>query len=87
MFNLYDKRATDFHPWARKGGDPEDAPFNYNPPRFSTQVGWLKAKDQTILALHKRVITHNARIDVDHEEDRSVGLNDPRPRPMMGSTG
>ena len=37
------------------------------------QVGWLKAKDQTILALHKRVITHNARIDVDHEEDRSVG--------------
>ena len=39
----------------------------------SLQVGWLKAKDQTILALHKRVITHNARIDVDHEEDRSVG--------------
>ena len=38
-----------------------------------SQVGWLKAKDQTILALHKRVITHNARIDVDHEEDRSVG--------------
>ena len=36
-------------------------------------MGWLKAKDQTILALHKRVITHNARIDVDHEEDRSVG--------------
>ena len=25
------------------------------------QVGWLKAGDQTILALHKRVITHNTR--------------------------
>ena len=34
------------------------------------KVGWLKAKDQTILALHKRVITHNGRIDVDHEENR-----------------
>ena len=39
-------------------------------------MGWLKAKDQTILALHKRVITHNARIDVDHEEDRSVGRSE-----------
>ncbi|XP_059081842.1 lachesin-like [Tigriopus californicus] len=35
------------------------------------KVGWLKAKDQTILALHKRVITHNSRIDVDHEENRN----------------
>ncbi len=35
--------------------------------RLVSQVGWLKAKDQTILALHKRVITHNQRIDVDHE--------------------
>ncbi len=35
--------------------------------RLVPQVGWLKAKDQTILALHKRVITHNQRIDVDHE--------------------
>nr|XP_040572511.1 lachesin-like [Lepeophtheirus salmonis] len=34
------------------------------------KVGWLKAKDQTILALHKRVITHNTRIDVDHEDNR-----------------
>ncbi len=34
------------------------------------KVGWLKAQDQTILALHKRVITHNSRIDVDHEENR-----------------
>ncbi len=36
------------------------------------KVGWLKAKDQTILALHKRVITHNPRIVVDHEENRYV---------------
>lgn len=34
------------------------------------KVGWLKAKDQTILALHKRVITHNQRISVDHEENK-----------------
>ena len=37
---------------------------------LSFQVGWLKAKDQTILALHTRVITHNGRIAVDHEESR-----------------
>ena len=34
------------------------------------KVGWLKAKDQTILALHHRVITHNGRIDVDHDSNR-----------------
>ncbi|XP_023319725.1 lachesin isoform X2 [Eurytemora carolleeae] len=34
------------------------------------KVGWLKAGDQTILALHKRVITHNTRIQVSHEENR-----------------
>ena len=34
------------------------------------KVGWLKAKDQTILALHHRVITHNNRFDVDHDENR-----------------
>ena len=36
------------------------------------KVGWLKAKDQTILALHHRVITHNGRIDVDHDANRYV---------------
>ena len=45
-------------------------------PCSTSQVGWLKARDQTILALHKRVITHNARIDVDHEEDRSVSRSE-----------
>ena len=34
------------------------------------KVGWLKAKDQTILALHTRVITHNNRFIVDHEDNR-----------------
>jgi len=34
------------------------------------KVGWLKAGDQTILALHKRVITHNARVSVSHEDNR-----------------
>ena len=34
------------------------------------QVGWLKAGDQTILALHKRVITHNSRVSVSHEDNK-----------------
>ena len=34
------------------------------------KVGWLKARDQTILALHHRVVTHNGRIDVDHDNNR-----------------
>ena len=37
---------------------------------FIMKVGWLKAKDQTILALHTRVITHNNRFIVDHEDNR-----------------
>ena len=39
------------------GKGPLENEFNDN----SHQVGWLKAGDQTILALHKRVITHNTR--------------------------
>lgn len=31
------------------------------------QVGWLRAADQTVLALQDRVVTHNARISVNHE--------------------
>ncbi len=34
------------------------------------KVGWMKAKDQTILALHQRVITHNNRVSVDHEGNK-----------------
>jgi len=36
----------------------------------SYKVGWLKAGDQTILALHKRVITHNTRVSVSHEDSK-----------------
>ncbi|KAJ8953136.1 hypothetical protein NQ318_017163 [Aromia moschata] len=32
------------------------------------KVGWMKADDQTILALHTRVITHNPRITVSHDD-------------------
>ncbi|XP_023311949.1 zwei Ig domain protein zig-8-like [Anoplophora glabripennis] len=32
------------------------------------EVGWMKADDQTILALHTRVITHNPRITVSHDD-------------------
>jgi len=42
--------------------------------RLTLQVGWLKAQDQTILALHNRVITHNQRVHVDHEEKRAWKL-------------
>ncbi|CAH1992558.1 unnamed protein product [Acanthoscelides obtectus] len=33
------------------------------------KVGWMKADDQTILALHTRVITHNPRITVSHDDN------------------
>ncbi|KAM7361461.1 dpr-interacting protein gamma isoform 2-T3 [Cochliomyia hominivorax] len=32
------------------------------------KVGWLRASDQTVLALQGRVVTHNARISVMHED-------------------
>lgn len=31
-------------------------------------MGWLRASDQTVLALQGRVVTHNARISVMHED-------------------
>ncbi|CAH0381086.1 unnamed protein product [Bemisia tabaci] len=30
-------------------------------------VGWIRAEDQTILALHTRVVTHSARFSVSHD--------------------
>lgn len=39
------------------------------------KVGWLKVSDQTILTLHKRVITHNNRIHVTHDEHRTWNLH------------
>jgi hypothetical protein len=37
-------------------------------------VGWLKAEDQTILTLHNRVVTHNSRISVAHDNLRTWQL-------------
>ncbi|XP_065222027.1 lachesin-like [Planococcus citri] len=31
------------------------------------KVGWMKAEDQTILTLHNRVVTHNGRVSVTHD--------------------
>jgi neurotrimin len=39
------------------------------------QVGWVKASDQTILTLHKRVITHNTRVHVTHDEHNTWNLH------------
>lgn len=35
------------------------------------KVGWLRASDQTVLALQGRVVTHNARISVSHENSHT----------------
>lgn len=32
------------------------------------KVGWMRAADQTVLALEKRVVTHNSRYSVINEE-------------------
>jgi len=37
------------------------------------QVGWLRASDQTILSIHTRIVTHNARISVSYESGGSSG--------------
>ncbi|KAK9881110.1 hypothetical protein WA026_014456 [Henosepilachna vigintioctopunctata] len=41
-------------------------------PLFSFKVGWMKADDQTILSLHTRVITHNPRIFVTHDDSLKI---------------
>ncbi|KFB53075.1 AGAP003235-PA-like protein [Anopheles sinensis] len=38
------------------------------------KVGWLRASDQTVLALQGRVVTHNSRITVLHEDFRTWRL-------------
>lgn len=38
------------------------------------KVGWLRASDQTVLALEERVVTHNVRISVAHEDMRTWRL-------------
>ncbi|XP_014256804.1 lachesin-like isoform X2 [Cimex lectularius] len=39
------------------------------------KVGWMKAEDQTILSLHQRVVTHNSRIHVTHDNQRTWRLH------------
>ena len=43
--------------------------------RLPSKVGWIKAGDQTILTLHKRVITHNDRIHITHDEHNTWNLH------------
>ncbi|XP_053641723.2 lachesin [Cherax quadricarinatus] len=42
---------------------------------LAPQVGWLKVDSQTILSLQKRVVTHNSRISVTHDEHRTWNLH------------
>ncbi|XP_061936440.1 lachesin-like isoform X3 [Apis cerana] len=37
------------------------------------KVGWLRASDQTILSVHTRTVTHNARISVSYESSGCSG--------------
>lgn len=39
------------------------------------QVGWMKAEDQTILSLHARVVTHNTRVSVTHDNFKTWQLH------------
>ncbi|XP_021934442.1 lachesin-like [Zootermopsis nevadensis] len=39
------------------------------------KVGWMKAEDQTILTLHNKVVTHNSRISVTHDNHRTWQLH------------
>lgn len=41
----------------------------------SLQVGWLKSEDQTILTLHDKVVTHNVRISVRHDNQSTWQLH------------
>ncbi|KAA0203560.1 hypothetical protein HAZT_HAZT002805 [Hyalella azteca] len=42
---------------------------------YSSSVGWLKVDSQTILTIQKRVVTHNSRIAVTHDEHRTWNLH------------
>ncbi|XP_066154001.1 lachesin-like isoform X2 [Euwallacea fornicatus] len=35
--------------------------------RYYLQVAWVRAEDQTVLSLHSKVVTHNSRIAVTHD--------------------
>lgn len=48
--------------------------YNFHTFHHKKKVGWLRASDQTVLALEERVVTHNARISVVHEDMRTWRL-------------
>ncbi|XP_066909411.1 lachesin [Halyomorpha halys] len=39
------------------------------------KVGWIRAEDQTVLTMHNRVVTHNSRVSVSHDSDRTWRLH------------
>lgn len=41
---------------------------------FVLQVAWVRAEDQTILTLHTKVVTHNSRVSVAHDNLRTWQL-------------
>lgn len=43
-------------------------------PRILLQVAWVRAEDQTILTLHTKVVTHNSRVSVTHDNLRTWQL-------------
>lgn len=38
------------------------------------QVAWVRAEDQTILSMHTKLVTHNSRIGVTHDNSRTWRL-------------
>lgn len=43
--------------------------------RVALQVGWLRQSDQTIMSYHRKVVTHNPRVTVTHDESRTWNLH------------
>jgi len=39
------------------------------------KVGWLRQSDQTIMSYHRKVVTHNPRVTVTHDESRTWNLH------------
>ncbi|XP_042870202.1 lachesin-like [Penaeus japonicus] len=64
--------------WMSESLYPQPPPHPNSPAIVSSlfpQVGWLKVETQTILSLQKRVVTHNTRISVTHDEHRTWNLH------------
>ncbi|XP_049940869.1 lachesin-like [Schistocerca serialis cubense] len=39
------------------------------------KVGWLRSEDQTVLTMHDKVVTHNSRVGVSHDQLRTWRLH------------